>query len=207
MRPPAVSGVEAVCAGESVGRLKIWKFRGFYEEGTGVVFADAVDVGVCIAACVYEPSDGVGGTGLAVCELGLQFGADVGTESVDADGVRAAYDCDGRACGLGVSEAEGGGSGGGGKVDMEAVSPVVPGNEDFEVVYAKDQPEYTPLPVLRTEKALLSRWKFTDEERAHVAAGGDMFICVLHFGGTLQPIMPIADTPERAMQIMVEAEG
>jgi hypothetical protein len=90
---------------------------------------------------------------------------------------------------------------------MEAVSPVVPGNEEFEVVYAKDQPEYQPLPVLRTEKALLSRWRLSEAERAHIAAGGDLFVCVLHFGGTLQPMMPIADTPERAMQIMVETES
>lgn len=90
---------------------------------------------------------------------------------------------------------------------MESVSPVVPGNEDFEVVYAKDQPEYQSLSVLRTEKALLSRWRLSDAERAHIAAGGDLFICVMHFGGSLQPMMPIADSPERAMQIMVEVEA
>jgi hypothetical protein len=90
---------------------------------------------------------------------------------------------------------------------MEPVSPVVPGNDDFEVTYAKDQQEYQPLPVLRTERALLSRWRLSDAERQHIANGGDLFLCVLHFGGPLLPMMPIADTPERALQIMIETES
>jgi hypothetical protein len=90
---------------------------------------------------------------------------------------------------------------------MEPVSPVVPGTEQFEVTYAKDQPEYIPLPVLRTNGALLTRWRLTDEERKHIAEGGDLFVCVLHFGGALQPLKPIADTPENAMRIMIETES
>lgn len=90
---------------------------------------------------------------------------------------------------------------------MEAISPVVPGNQQFEVVYAADQPEYQPLPVLRTERSLLSRWRLTDEERAHIAAGGDLFVCVMHFGQPLQPLLPIADSAEMAMSIMVQTEG
>lgn len=90
---------------------------------------------------------------------------------------------------------------------MEPVQPVVPGNEEFEVVYAKNDPDYLPLPVLRTEHAMLSRWRLTDEERAYIAAGGDLFICVLHFGEKLQPIMPIAKSAEEAVKIMVEVES
>ena len=90
---------------------------------------------------------------------------------------------------------------------MEPVQPVVPGNEEFEVVYAKNDPTYPPLPVLRTEHAMLSRWRLTDEERAYIAAGGDLFICVLHFGDKLQPIMPIAKSAEEAVKIMVEVES
>lgn len=90
---------------------------------------------------------------------------------------------------------------------MEPVQPVVPGNEEFEVVYAKNDPGYLPLPVLRTEHAMLSRWRLTDEERAYIAAGGDLFICVLHFGDKLQPIMPIAKSAEEAVKIMVEVES
>lgn len=90
---------------------------------------------------------------------------------------------------------------------MEPVSPVVPGTEVFETVYAKDQPEYIPLPVLRTNCALLTRWLLSDKERKHIADGGDLFVCVLHFGNPLQPMKPIADTPENAMRIMIETES
>lgn len=90
---------------------------------------------------------------------------------------------------------------------MEPVSPVIPGQEEFEVVYAKDDPAYLPLPVLRTKNVLISRWKLTEAERAHLAAGGDLFICMLHFGENLQPMMPIAAGPEEALRILVETEG
>lgn len=32
---------------------------------------------------------------------------------------------------------------------MEPVSPVIPGQEQPEVVYAKDQPQYRPLPSVK----------------------------------------------------------
>jgi len=88
---------------------------------------------------------------------------------------------------------------------MQPVSPIIPGSEEFEVVYAKDQPEYTPLPVLRTEKALLTRWRLSEEERQWIANGGDLFIAVMHFGDRLQPMMPIAGTPDEAMKVVIEA--
>lgn len=90
---------------------------------------------------------------------------------------------------------------------MQPISPVIPGNEEFEVVYAANQPEYIPLPVLRTEMSLLSRWRLTEAERKHIADGGDLFVCVLHFGEPLRPLLPIADTPENAMRILVETES
>ena len=87
---------------------------------------------------------------------------------------------------------------------MKPVSPVIPGNE-FEVVYAENQPEYIPLPTIRTEHLVLSRWQLTEEERAHIAQGGDLFI--LQIGRTVQqPVMPIADAPDKALQIMMETD-
>jgi len=86
---------------------------------------------------------------------------------------------------------------------MEAVTPIVPGMEDFEVVYAKDQPEYTPLPALRTERSLVTRWKLSDEERRKIAEGSDLFIAVMHFGGPLQPLLPLIGSPDEAMSILV----
>jgi hypothetical protein len=87
---------------------------------------------------------------------------------------------------------------------MDSVSPVIPGNEEHEVTYAKDQSGYRPLTVLRTEKCVMSRWRLTDEERKHIADGGDLFICQLNFGGLLQPILPVAEAEGRALAVLIE---
>ncbi len=69
-------------------------------------------------------------------------------------------------------------------------SPVL--TEEFvpnEIVYAKDQPQYTPLPVLRNEAGIvLSRWTLTDDEREAILAGADIMLSVHTFGGPLQPV-------------------
>jgi hypothetical protein len=90
---------------------------------------------------------------------------------------------------------------------MEPVSPVLPTSAEVETVYAKDQPEYKPLPTFRSEKAVLSRWSLTAEERAHIANGGDLFICMMNFGGPLLPILPIAASPDQALERMLAAEA
>lgn len=72
-----------------------------------------------------------------------------------------------------------------------APRPVVAGLEEFEVVYAKDQPEYNPLRVLRStdmDQACLSRWTFTPEQRQAIANGADLFLEQLTFGARLQPV-------------------
>lgn len=73
---------------------------------------------------------------------------------------------------------------------MTPISPVL--TEEFvpqEVVYAKDQPEYHPLPVLRNSAGVvMSRWKLTDEEREAVLAGADLLLSVWTFNQHLQPL-------------------
>lgn len=72
-----------------------------------------------------------------------------------------------------------------------ANKPVIPGLEAFEVVYAKDQPEYIPLRTLRSrtdEGKVLSRWDLTDEQRHAIAMGADIYLTLLTFQGPLQPI-------------------
>lgn len=69
--------------------------------------------------------------------------------------------------------------------------PVVKGLEAFEVVYAKDQPEYIPLRALRSrtgEGRVMSRWEPTREQRQAIAEGADVFLTLMTFGGQLQPI-------------------
>jgi hypothetical protein len=87
---------------------------------------------------------------------------------------------------------------------VESVKPVVEGYERFEVTYAENQAEYTPLTTLRLETGLMSRWRLTDVERQYIADGGDIFILQLHFGGPLQPILPVAEKPADAMRTLVE---
>ncbi len=51
------------------------------------------------------------------------------------------------------------------------------------MVYAKDQPEYIPLPAVYVENAnsrtVVSRWRLTDQERAEIAAGADVVLQLL----------------------------
>lgn len=65
-----------------------------------------------------------------------------------------------------------------------------------EVVYAKNQPEYIPLPVIAHGHSVTSRWKLTFWERIQVLAVGSIFISQMNFGQPLQPILPSLDQPE-----------
>jgi len=73
---------------------------------------------------------------------------------------------------------------------MQPTSPVLtPEFQDLEIIYAKNQPEYVPLPVLkRSDGVVLSRWKLTDQERAAIASGADIFLFNWTFNQPLQPV-------------------
>mgnify|MGYP001567924825 CR=1 FL=1 len=90
---------------------------------------------------------------------------------------------------------------------MEAKSPVL--TEEFvpdEIVFAKNQPEYLPLPVLRTKDGVvLSRWRLTDAERAAVADGADILLTVMTFNAPLQPFrIEVAEHPRSALEVAEE---
>lgn len=64
--------------------------------------------------------------------------------------------------------------------------------KDFEVVYARHQPEYIPLRTLKgktSDVPVLSRWTPTEHQRAALADGADIFLQLLTFGDPLQPIL------------------
>lgn len=67
--------------------------------------------------------------------------------------------------------------------------PVVAGLEQFETVYAKDQPQYNPLRTLpgRAGNSAIARFHFTDEQRKAIAEGADVYLELLHFRGPLAP--------------------
>jgi hypothetical protein len=85
----------------------------------------------------------------------------------------------------------------------KAISPVIPGVAEIdEVEWAKNQPEYETLPAItmRDSKDVpaTSRWQFSEAERKAIAAGADLFLSQLTFGGPLQPVL---------LQVFTEAEA
>lgn len=80
---------------------------------------------------------------------------------------------------------------------MNPVSPVIPGVNLPETIYAKDQPEYRPLPVLRQEDGtVLSRWHLTWLERLTVLFKGDVYLWTITFNNPLQPVMLQVEKPK-----------
>lgn len=74
----------------------------------------------------------------------------------------------------------------------------------METVLAKDQPEYSPLPVIRffnLEGSAICRWSLTAEERQRVIAGADLYIEAFTFGNQFQPLRPIIMHPADAVQV------
>ena len=62
--------------------------------------------------------------------------------------------------------------------------------KEQNVVLAKDQPQYMPLPVHvmdTPEREIISCWKLTEEERVELLSTGEIWVCQLTFGGPLQP--------------------
>jgi hypothetical protein len=59
----------------------------------------------------------------------------------------------------------------------------MPGSEPIEVVYAKDQAEYIPLPAVYVDNAnsrtVVSRWRLSSQERGEIAAGADVVLQLL----------------------------
>ena len=70
------------------------------------------------------------------------------------------------------------------------ISPIIPGAAVPEVVFAKDQPQYRPLPAYRAEDGtVLTRWRFTWWERLRVLCSGNCYVWTLTFNQPLQPIL------------------
>ena len=81
---------------------------------------------------------------------------------------------------------------------MSPVSPVIPGKKDHEVVYAKDQPQYLPLPAYRSAGGLvITRWRLSLFERIRVLMSGSVWLSILTFGHPLQPVKLQATCPEQ----------
>lgn len=61
--------------------------------------------------------------------------------------------------------------------------------EGQNVIYAKDQPEYNPLPAHRgPDGTVTSCWEFNDEDIEHIIKHRKIFISQMTFNKALQPI-------------------
>lgn len=62
---------------------------------------------------------------------------------------------------------------------MNPAQPVLPGQEHREIIYAKNQPEYLPLPAIvmqGPEREVLTRWELTNEEKIVLLSGGQIYL-------------------------------
>lgn len=80
---------------------------------------------------------------------------------------------------------------------MRPISPIIRGFESQEVVYAKDQPQYIPLPALPVDggDGIITRWKLNWRERLRVLFLGDIYLRFLTFKRPLQPISMSCSKP------------
>lgn len=73
---------------------------------------------------------------------------------------------------------------------MIPVSPVLTPNH-LETVFAKDQPQYLPLPAVvqdGPEGRIITRWRLSLLERLRVLLTGSIYLEVLTFKKPLQPV-------------------
>jgi hypothetical protein len=85
---------------------------------------------------------------------------------------------------------------------MKPISPVLPGYEVPEVVFAKNQPEYIQLPAVKFESPegqILTRWELSDEDRQMIAEGADVYLWVNTFDRPLQPVVLEVTTAKAIM--------
>lgn len=62
-------------------------------------------------------------------------------------------------------------------------------------IWAKDQPEYLPLPAYTDNEQTISCWKLTWRERLALLFTGRLWLRQMNFGQSLQPQLPTIETP------------
>jgi len=85
---------------------------------------------------------------------------------------------------------------GDGGVVVSPTSPVVPKNRKVsEVVFAKNQPEYIPLPAIYKDGIVTTRWSLSWKERIRILFSGSLWLMIATFGEPLQPVKMSAECP------------
>jgi len=68
--------------------------------------------------------------------------------------------------------------------------------KEQNVVFAKDQPEYLPLPAYKSQEGqVISCWQLDEADKQLIAQTGVIYISVHTFNNPLQPIRPSVDSP------------
>lgn len=63
--------------------------------------------------------------------------------------------------------------------------------KEVNVVFAKDQPEYLPLPAFKSEEGeVVTCWKLSWRERFRVLFFGELWLSMLTFNKPLTPLFP-----------------
>lgn len=73
---------------------------------------------------------------------------------------------------------------------MKPVTPVLKGLEQYEIILATSH-NTNPCLLLYTEgeeKRVITRWRFSDEEREEISKGADLILEQLTFGHPFQPV-------------------
>lgn len=64
----------------------------------------------------------------------------------------------------------------------------------FNVTFAKDQPEYQPLPAMKLpDGSVITCWELTEEEKEIVLKTGKIYLNQLAFNQPLQPVLLMAE--------------
>ena len=64
------------------------------------------------------------------------------------------------------------------------------------IVFAKDQPEYEPLPAHVSNQGVTTCWQLSEEDKKRILDNRPIWVRNLTFGGALQPIMITTDPEE-----------
>jgi len=69
--------------------------------------------------------------------------------------------------------------------------------EGVNVIYAKDQPEYLPLPVMKLEDGtVISCWELTEEDVKMIIETKKVYVSQLTFHQPLQPLNVVSSLDE-----------
>lgn len=95
------------------------------------------------------------------------------------------------------------------RTNLKPISPVIPGTPFQEVVFAKDQPEYLPLPAVLADNGtrVITCWRLSFLERVRVLFSGRIWLSMLTFGKPLQPVLPETESPKRYLEAVPERKS